>query len=287
VVILLLLIVSLSASLFDSTVSGNPDPSVWWGEKPLYYNVTIASPDKQIFVRDNESVVLKFIGQSNNDLQRMAYCYTFDGSGERLMGAIWSSFPKVNEKVVSKTVISNDSLAPDKPYNPYVEITTECTATLPPLTYGLHNVTIYHGNSYNHEWNLYNNLKTFYFTVFEPLNVSILSPQNETYSNIVPLDFSSNRQIGWSSYSLDGRENVTVSGNTTLTQIPTGLHNVTVYANDTFGNVAVPQTISFIVAQRNPNPTDILIAPLGVAIIAVIVVFGLLFYRRHRRLSKQ
>jgi hypothetical protein len=37
-------------------------------------------------------------------------------------------------------------------------------------------------------------------------------------------------------YSLDGQANATVAGNMTLHELPNGLHNLIVYANDTAGN---------------------------------------------------
>lgn len=282
-VLLLLSILSLSGTLFDNTTSGNSNPDLDWdGVKPLYYNISVVSPEQQVFIKDNESVALKFIGQSNNNLAKNAYCFTFDSSGELLMGPIWDSFLKVNEDI-SKTTISNDSLAPDKPYNSYVQVTTECTATLLPLSNGLHNITIYHGNSYNFKWNIYSNLTTFYFTVFEPLNISILSPQNKTFnSNIVPLHFSSNRQIEWSGYSLDGKENVTVTGNITLNGLSSGSHNITIYANDTHGNMCASEIFDFNIAKSEPFPT-VTIAAVSV-VIALIAVAGLLVYfKKHKR----
>jgi hypothetical protein len=49
-------------------------------------------------------------------------------------------------------------------------------------------------------------------------------------------------------YSLDGQDNVTVTGNATLSGLSSGLHNVTVYANDTAGNMGVSETIKFTTA---------------------------------------
>ena len=57
------------------------------------------------------------------------------------------------------------------------------------------------------------------------------------------------KTTNWTSYSLDGQQNITFSGNTNLTDISNGLHNITVYAQDTFGNIGSSQTTSFTVAK--------------------------------------
>jgi phosphotransferase system glucose/maltose/N-acetylglucosamine-specific IIC component len=57
-------------------------------------------------------------------------------------------------------------------------------------------------------------------------------------------------------YSLDGQENVTVTGNTTLTHLTEGEHNVVVYALDDAGNVGTLKTIFFTVKLF---PTTLLI----------------------------
>ena len=72
-----------------------------------------------------------------------------------------------------------------------------------------------------------------------PPTVSIISPENRTYTaNSVPLTFTVNKPAKWMAYSLDGKANVTVAGNTTLNELPNGSHNITVYATDLEG---IPQ----------------------------------------------
>jgi len=48
---------------------------------------------------------------------------------------------------------------------------------------------------------------------------------------------------------LDGQENVTIAGNTTLVGLSSGVHNVTVYACDDAGNVGSLETLTFTVAK--------------------------------------
>jgi N-acetylneuraminic acid mutarotase len=83
-----------------------------------------------------------------------------------------------------------------------------------------------------------------------PPVVSVISPsENRNYtSSEVSLVFTVNKPVNWTGYSLDGEENVTVTGNFTLTDLSSGLHHVMVYANDTAGNMGVSETIKFTIA---------------------------------------
>ena len=72
-----------------------------------------------------------------------------------------------------------------------------------------------------------------------PPIITIISPVNETTYNIdsVNLNYSVNEPTTWQGYSLDGSANITLHENTTLTGLTDGLHTLTVYANDTSGNM--------------------------------------------------
>ena len=115
--------------------------------------------------------------------------------------------------------------------------------------------------------------------------IRIFSPQNERYnSSSISLDFYMDKPILALSYSLDGKQNVSITGNYTLANLSTGFHNVTIYANDTFGNIGASQTISFTIDKTEPFPTSTVVA-VSVAVAAVVVVgAGLLVYRKkHKR----
>lgn len=117
-----------------------------------------------------------------------------------------------------------------------------------------------------------------------PPNVSVASPENITYESFdVPLNFTVNEAVSQITYSLDGEDNVTVAGNTTLTDLPYKGHNITVYAQDVVGNVGASETIYFNISQppseTEPFPTTLVIAT--IAAVAVISV-GLLVYFKKR-----
>ena len=92
--------------------------------------------------------------------------------------------------------------------------------------------------------------------------------------------FSSNKILNWTGYSLDGQENVTMTGNTTLAGLASGQHSIMVYANDTFGNMGASETANFTVTQ--PFPITVVVAVSG-AIAFIMVAAGLLVYlKKHK-----
>lgn len=115
-----------------------------------------------------------------------------------------------------------------------------------------------------------------------PPRISISWPENVTYNHSnVTLAFSINESTSKISFSLDGQENVTITGNTTLTELSNGNHNVTVYATDEAGNTGTSETIFFSVDAPEPFPT----APIAAASVATVAVMGLglLVYFKKRR----
>ncbi|MGD6850636.1 MAG: Kelch repeat-containing protein, partial [Candidatus Bathyarchaeia archaeon] len=72
-----------------------------------------------------------------------------------------------------------------------------------------------------------------------PPNVTFESSLNgtATTNSTVPLVFYVDKAVDWVGYSLDGQGNVTVAGNFSLSGLSGGSHSVTVYANDTYGNM--------------------------------------------------
>jgi hypothetical protein len=157
--------------------------------------------------------------------------------------------------------------------------------TLTGLSQGPHNVTVWiRADTYmisysGYEWSVFT---TVSFNIDTPPNVTVLSPHAKTYNTTdVPLEFTINEKSSRLEYSLDGQSNVTINGNTTLTWLPNGYHNVTVYATDEFGNTGVSKIIYFNVEA--PFPTALVVA-VSVATVVVVGV-GLLVYfkKRHHK----
>jgi hypothetical protein len=123
----------------------------------------------------------------------------------------------------------------------------------------------------------------FHVIATTPPIISVQSPIHRMYNgSTVALVFTVDKSVEWIRYSIDGKRNVTINGNTTLTGLSGGSHNIRVYANDTFGNVGASQTVNFTIPQ--PFPTLVVIAVISVAV-AISVI--LLIYRRHLKTSNE
>ena len=119
-----------------------------------------------------------------------------------------------------------------------------------------------------------------------PPKLSLLSPLSQTYNvTNVTLVFTMDKPISWAGYSLDGESNITTAGNTTLIGLSSGLHNVTVSANDTYGNMAISETVALTVAEpevAEPFPT----ATVAVASAAFAGLIGaglIICLKKHKR----
>jgi N-acetylneuraminic acid mutarotase len=87
-----------------------------------------------------------------------------------------------------------------------------------------------------------------------PPKLEILSPENKTYiHNDIPLVLSMSRPATWMGYSLDGGDNVTISGDTELLDLSEGNHSITVYITDTFGNTVSSESVAFSVDSFSPQ----------------------------------
>lgn len=149
---------------------------------------------------------------------------------------------------------------------------------------------LYVGGSVPGSNDLYRYQYQFYMGSQFPINftvdtssprISVFSIQNKTYvTTDVPLKFTVDEPPSWMSYSLNGQDNVTITGNTTLTDLPEGEHDVTVYATDLAGNNGTAETRYFNIDVPEPFPTAPVVA--GVTS-AVVVCIGVLIYFKKRR----
>jgi hypothetical protein len=112
----------------------------------------------------------------------------------------------------------------------------------------------------------------------------VVSPLNQIYNeSSVFLAFTVDKVVSWTGYSLDGKDNITIDGNTTLTGLPNGSHNITIYAKDAFGKVGASETITFTITKLESETfpiTPVVAVSVGVA---VAVVAGLLVYFKKRK----
>jgi hypothetical protein len=127
---------------------------------------------------------------------------------------------------------------------------------------------------------------TAYFTVdTTPPSVSILSPQDANYNSTeISLNYYVSEPTSRIGYSIDGASNITITGNSTLTGLLVGEHNLTVYTWDVAGNIGTSQTIKFAVAHQEtePFPTTLVITASG-ASLAAIGIGLLVYWKNHKR----
>ena len=115
-----------------------------------------------------------------------------------------------------------------------------------------------------------------------PPRISISSPVHEVYNDSsVPLIFSIYEFSSSMYYSLDGQDNVTIAGNNTLTGLPKGSHNLTVYVTDRSGNIGVSETIYFSVDMPEPFPTTLVVA--SVITVAVVGAGIMIYFKKRKR----
>jgi N-acetylneuraminic acid mutarotase len=114
--------------------------------------------------------------------------------------------------------------------------------------------------------------------------IEVQSPENRTYnSSSISLVFVLNENASWMSYSLDGKETVTITGNTTISGLGNGLHNVTVYANDSSGNAGASETFTFTVEiPQEPFPI-LLVVSFSVVAAAVGAVATVIYLKKSKR----
>jgi parallel beta-helix repeat protein len=117
------------------------------------------------------------------------------------------------------------------------------------------------GYTYN-ATSYYEQLKIWSLPESIPPTITIISPENKTYStNTIPLTFAIDEPAEWIGYSLNGQANVTITGNTTLPTLPDGWYNVAVFANDTYGNMGM-SVVYFTVDTANPDIASVVQDPL-------------------------
>ena len=154
---------------------------------------------------------------------------------------------------------------PNRPQPPYGQLPSE----------------VYHLDTYSNKIN---------FTIdTTPPIITSFSVENRTYKTTeIPLNFQVNEPTSSIIYCLDNKSNVTIAGNTTLTVLSVGAHNLTVYAWDVVGNIGASQNIDFVVVQETePEPEPFQIVPVAAVSVAVALVgaaiVSLLLYRKHRK----
>jgi hypothetical protein len=163
------------------------------------------------------------------------------------------------------------------------------------------NITIQGDGSYNQNQTQYAFMLrktvsiTFYMST-SPVKtapiVTLSHPQNLIVeTSTFPLNFTVNQPTTNLSYSLDGQGVVHISGNTTLTGLADGQHNVTVYASDGYGNNGASEALFFNVNTPESAPASPLLVYLGVALVVAavsitIALTALVYFRKRAKCNE-
>ncbi len=119
-----------------------------------------------------------------------------------------------------------------------------------------------------------------------------ISPQNTSYTtdNIaqftLPLCFTINATASWIGYCLDNQSRITIHGNSTLSELSAGPHNMTLFASGTFGNMGISNTTYFSIEPAT-EPGSLPGIPVTAYVsVAATLSIGLLVYLKKRRGEK-
>jgi N-acetylneuraminic acid mutarotase len=143
-------------------------------------------------------------------------------------------------------------------------VTVKGDAVLSELSDGQHRLIVYVNDTFG---NLVSSGAVYFSVDTLPPRLVVLSPENKSYGeNDVQLAFTVDEPVSWIGYSLDGKDNVTITANVTLAVLQDGTHNITFYATDIAGHNGTSTTVYFNIA---PFPT---VWVVGVAVTITIGV---------------
>jgi hypothetical protein len=248
---------------------------------PLLGNVHITSPSNITYVSNLLTLnvtVQSLFGPSD---YRFVMVYSIDGENNVTI-PLTTTFMPINATITYANGTTTTRISIMSPY-----VTTGWVA-LSELPEGQHELTVYANyerTGTNHNFPaLILDSSTVYFVINDgnPPVISNLSLENKTYSqNDLPLNFTTNQPTSWIGYCLDGKSNVTVAENATLTGLSDGSHSITIYANDTAGNIGASETVIFTVDTPKPFPIK-LVATASGASVAVVGLSLLVFFKKYK-----
>jgi len=111
--------------------------------------------------------------------------------------------------------------------------------------------------------------------------ITFSSHQNNTVETSDSLlNFTVDHPVTEMAYCLDGQKSIHISGNTTLTGLSNGQHNVTVYATDEYGYTGISDTLFFNV-NAPEFPTAIAVA--SIATIGIIALGIVVYFKKYKK----
>jgi hypothetical protein len=209
----------------------------WYSTSTLYGNTNNLTQDLSI-LSDGPHNVTVYANDSSGNLGSSTVYFTVDTIPPSInitspQNTTYGDSPGITLSYSASEVVSASYYSLDGGAN--TSFTNGSTTISPDV--GSHNITFWVNDSAG-KWGS----NTTYFTVEDtsPPSITITSPQNTSYTtSSISMNYSVSDASGtsWAGYSLDGDANVTLNWNTTLYGVSVGQHNLTVYANDTYGNI--------------------------------------------------
>jgi hypothetical protein len=203
------------------------------------------------------------------------------------------TIPELYNEAISDVHYTADWMDGDTPRHLTTKGTQEFSRTrdFTEIPDGNHNLTVYAyaSGSYWVGFTAYyfdiGNSSSILFTIDTTApSINLLSLENKTYDTPdITLNFTVNEPVSKITYSLDGQENVRIDGNTTLTGLSNGYHNLTIYATDEAGNIGTSETITFSIAEETEPPFPTAPVAAASAVIVALVGIGLLVYFKKRK----
>jgi len=243
---------------------------------PLASPIKITSPSNSTYSSGLLMLNITFTMMHNAHITNMTMLYTVDGKANVTL-PVSSTFVPLTATRTYKNGTTEEVISI---YSYYV-ITGH--VDLPEFPKGSHNISVY-GKYERGGGSSFDVLDdcTVYCTINDgnaPV-ISSVSVENKTYSqDNLSLNFTVNQPTSWIGYCLDGQTNVTAIGNFALSELASGSHTLTIYANDTVGNMGTSATISFSIAE--PFPTTIALT--SIATIAILGTGISLYFKKYRR----
>lgn len=112
-------------------------------------------------------------------------------------------------------------------------------------------------------------------------SASIIAPQPRIYTGEVELSFAVDKTVSDAKYRLDNQQNLTLTGNITLTGLSSGFHQLVIYVTDIDGNSAASKPAYFSVSLPIQYPVIVWIFA-GIATIAAVATVGILIISRSK-----
>ncbi|MCW4003090.1 MAG: hypothetical protein NWE95_04165 [Candidatus Bathyarchaeota archaeon] len=239
--------------LLIEQAEGNP-----WTASPEW---RVSSPQNNAtYNRTYVNLDLRVISENNNN-----YYYSIDGS------------PEIPIRV------RDGDLKPDPNLFEFKKV-------LNGLAEGKHTLILYHDIWFYHEYILNSGQTiTFYIDTTAP-KISNLSI-NSTGTGDWLLNFTIDENASWVGYSLDNQANITINGDAVLRDLSFGVHNVTVYANDTVGNLGASDTLTFtvdepeVIQHDTVDSADLfpIVAIVSIATVATVSIGLRVYFTKIRR----